>query len=672
MASIPVDENGNPIAGSGSSPAVAGATGGGRSIPVDENGNPIPPQQSTVDAITGNAEAGGKLVGRSAIHYALAPADFLVSGMRALGKELDKTGLTAPQPQLIDTNGQPIGGANAPLPSEAAIQDVSKAVPLQMDPNAGPAMKFADIVLPIVLSAGRSGIANASSAASIPWAVTKEIAKQGTGAAASTAAGAGAQYLGGDDLAQLVASIAAGGATLKSIQAYGTQRIANRYGSPDAAQTTTDAQDLGIKPTFSMLATPEGKMLEANLAANPLVGGGVKAKMADVQDTLNNRISQEAGNVGYGGSPLFKARNPDAMGSDLISESQARQTALDQANSAAQEAVDTQARRYPPDVGSLAEKIQNLSQGPDVDPTTTGPLDARLAALREMIRRQNPPPAEPGPDYVPPTTSSYDALKAFTGNLGRKTAGADPLESGLLKQVYPDAVAALHGSAEQAGVGDAADAARAQTRTMYREQFPPLRKVGGKLGGVDPDTGEQLFEGTPPAGAASGVFERAASTEHSGNPELMRQLDEHMQGGAVGRALADIIRRAGTKSGDFRLEHFAPDWNQVNEQARASIGNRSPETPETLDKVARLSDVFLRKPATSGLTDTLGLQAALAMMPGNWATKTAATLALMRGLNSNSMLNAMAGRGGMSDLLGSYLQNLPVQQQTTQRVLHGQ
>jgi hypothetical protein len=621
-------------------------------VPLDASGNPV---QSTTDAAIGDAEAGGKLLGRSAIRYALAPADLLVSGMRALGKEFDRVpGLTASQPQLIDTNGQSIGGPNPPLPSEAAIQDASKLVPLQIDPNAGPAMKFADIVAPIVLSAGRSALSSAPSVASLPLAFTKELAKQGGSAAVGTGAGALAQAAGADDLATLIASLAGGGAVLQGVQAYGTHRIANRYSADDAAQTLTDAKDLDVEPTFSMLAGPEGKMIEANLAANPIAGGGVKARQAQVQDTLNNRISQEAGDVGYGGAPLHEARNPDITGADLTQEAQQRQVDLSHASSTAQQDVADRIAMTDaaPNRSPLIDAILEMIQGRDVDPGATGPLQARLDALEEMERRG----------------STFQGQKDWTGNLGRRIGTVDPLLDRDYKRIYPQAVDVLRQTATDAGVGPEFDAAQAQTRVLNKQQLPPLRQLGGKMAGVDLDTGEQQFTGTPTAGGASGIFDRAAAVK--GDPALMAQLEEHLQGSAVGRALADIIRRAGTKSGDFRLEHFNPDWKRVNETARTSISNRSSGTPETLDKIGRLSDVFLRKPATSGLTDTLGIQALLAMMPGNVLTKAAGMTALLHGLNSPAMLKEMAGQGGAADLLTPFLRNAPVQTQTANRILH--
>jgi hypothetical protein len=608
------------------------------------------------DATIGNAEAGAKLAGRTGIRVGLAPFDLMVSGMRALGREFDRVpGLTSQAPQLIDTNGQPIGGASTPLPSEAAIQDASKAVPLQMDTNASPAMKFADVVAPIAFSGITKGVTSASSIPGMFGGALKETAKQGAGAAAATAGGALASYLGADDLGTLLASIASGGAILKGIQGWGTQKIANRYGvgKEEARQTLDDAPSLGVKPTFGMLATPEGKMLEANLAANPLVGGGIKAQMADVQNTLNNRISQEAGNVGYGGTPLAKPRDPTAMGADLTSEAQARQAALNDATSQSYDALRAKIGNTPPDLKGLADQISGYAVHPDTAPEWTPALEARARNVNAMAERGG----------------GYSALQDSRSLLGKSLAGADALEGKPYSTVYGHMTDTMRDTADRAGAAADFDVANERARVMHQEQFPPLQALGGELGSVNPFTGRQQFNNAPSAGAASGIFERAASTEHSGDPELMRQIDEHMQGGAVGRALADIIRNAGYKSGDFRLEHFAPAWEGVNEQARSSIGNRSAETPATLDKVARLSDVFLRKPATSGLTDTLGLQAAMAMLPGNWATKTAGAMALMRCLNSNSMLNAMAGRGGLADLLTPYLQNLPVQQQTTQRVV---
>ena len=86
------------------------------------------------------------------LHVAMAPMDLGVGAAKAIGAGADKLGLTSPQPTLLDTDGTPLTGPDAP-PRASPSQDLSlDRLGLTMDPDASVAMRTADAVLPVLAS----------------------------------------------------------------------------------------------------------------------------------------------------------------------------------------------------------------------------------------------------------------------------------------------------------------------------------------------------------------------------------------------------------------------------------------------------------------------------------------------------------------------------------------
>src|SRR4029077_6964276 len=169
-----------------SAAAPAPATQGGHFVP-----DPTPP--SILNTVwEGYGKPGLKLAARTGIHAAAAPFDLAVAGAEALGGLAKRAGVPlAPDPTLLDNNGQPIAGLGAssrPLPSQELINNAG----VQIDPNAGTAMKVADFVLPFLASGGRGA---ASRIAEAPGVVNK--AAEGLGYVAGAGTDAGLSYLGG-------------------------------------------------------------------------------------------------------------------------------------------------------------------------------------------------------------------------------------------------------------------------------------------------------------------------------------------------------------------------------------------------------------------------------------------------------------------------------------------
>jgi hypothetical protein len=648
---------------------------------------------SFADAMNNVVKPGAKLAGRTAERVALGPADLLASGSKALGKEFDKTGWFAPQPTLLDSDKKTvIGGYDAPLPSEQMIADTG----MTMDKDAGAGMQVADFVAPLIANAGRSALSKASSIPGFLSQAAKNIGWQGAETAVGAGAGEGAKMLGADDLGVMASSLVGAGGLRTGMQAAGTSLIAKAVANQAAPAIMAAAERLGIKPTFGMLSNILGKNVEKHLMSNPFAGGGVNAKRDAVQTALDSRISQEAGNVGYAGDPLERARSPDVTGGDLTQSAQrqmvdsARQDDARQGRLEAAIGGDTAT-----DISELMRRGRQLAGSAQTDPLTgSAPLNPRLDALDTLIRRQNPPQgpmtdqeaaayfSQPGnaqgplwdqflagqpvtPPYDPPPEVAYGGLKDWRRGLGRSMTGADPLSDAHKGQLYGDATAAMRGAADERGLGEVFDNTQDATRRMHQEQMPVLEPLGGQMGGTR--NGVQQFDKTPAAGAANSLFEGAAST--GGNPALMERYGQQLPGDSLARGLADIVRRSGTKDINFRPEDFGKDWRQVNQPARDLMSTFSPSTPRTLDDVASLGDAFRINPSGPGLSNSLGFQAALAQLPGGFIPKTLATAAILKGIESPSMLNALAGRGGIGTLLAEYARNQPVMQQTIQRAI---
>ena len=128
------------------------------------------------------------LAARVGLHGLMWPYDLTVGGGEALGGLLKRAGVPVgpTPPPLLDTNGQPLSQA---MPSQGLINDVPG---IQMDPNAGPAMRFADAALPMLLSGGRSKLARIAEA---PGFVPKVV--ETGGHVLGAGADLGLQTLGG-------------------------------------------------------------------------------------------------------------------------------------------------------------------------------------------------------------------------------------------------------------------------------------------------------------------------------------------------------------------------------------------------------------------------------------------------------------------------------------------
>ena len=66
---------------------------------------------------------GLKLAARVPLHVALAPMDLGIGAAKLIGAGADKLGITSPQPTLLDTDGKPLTGPDAP-PRASPSQDL--------------------------------------------------------------------------------------------------------------------------------------------------------------------------------------------------------------------------------------------------------------------------------------------------------------------------------------------------------------------------------------------------------------------------------------------------------------------------------------------------------------------------------------------------------------------
>lgn len=283
MASIVVDENGNPITPAAAPAAPAPAPGASRSIVVDENGQPVTPQapdffHRNIAPYLGLAQPGDtstsaylrnligwreatdqeKVQGASGIRAVAAPLDFLASVAQGFGNRLpapidESTGwanATTGTPTLTPEKGpafQPV------LPSEALIS----ATGMTPNPNESAGLKTEESILPwLVPTPG-----TASRIAEAPSLVGKAVAGAGSTAmgaadwALSNEAQEQARQHGYGPMAQTVAGIAAPLARGAAFRTVGG--IAHSTGGAEEGGEWYDLNRAeGRTPPFTEVASP--------------------------------------------------------------------------------------------------------------------------------------------------------------------------------------------------------------------------------------------------------------------------------------------------------------------------------------------------------------------------------------------------------------------------------
>ena len=375
---------------------------------------------------------GLKLAARVPLHVAMAPMDLGVGAAKAIGAGADKLGLTSPQPTLLDTDGTPLTGPDAP-PRASPSQDLINSLGLTMDPDAGVAMRTADAVLPVLASGWQGKLSRIAEA---PGTIPKlaEIGGHIVGAGADvglqTVGGALGDYIGGPQGAFVGSlfggSVRPGGqAGLGWLGRKGLQQRAEEPepsgapGLPSSEQVfdaMTNPEGPNAFPSFGQVTNETGKRLEKGVGSFP-VDFGVGAARDAAEQGFQRSINTGTGIVGdrpAGAGPVDQTRTAQNI-IDLSREANAnQQSALSAREQAIEDAINaTEAGERTP-VSPLVDTVSQIAnRGPG---PVSRPMQPRVKDLYETLN-----PTDDPNDL----TSPWSDLKILSQDLGQRTNTTD-------------------------------------------------------------------------------------------------------------------------------------------------------------------------------------------------------------------------------------------------------
>lgn len=599
-----------------------------------------PPTPNAASTLWQNYGAPGlKLAGRTGVRAGMAPFDLTVAGAQALGNVTDRLGLTTPTPTLLDNNGQPLTGPNAPsqpLPSQSIINSLGVGI----DKEAGPVMRTADYALPFLATGGRSAAGRIAEAPGL-FNKTAEglgyLTGGGIDAALSYLGGKAGEYIGGPTGA-FVGSFAGGGvrpAGQRGVGIVGQKMVA----APDAGQTfkaMTDPQGPNTLPTFGQLSGSSGKQFEKSVGSAPLLRSGVNAARENAEAGIARSVATGVGEVGDR-EPSLSPVSSDVTAQRIIDLSREANTAQQARLSAQQQALeDAIGASTPIDVSPVARTMASLANAPTTGPAATRALTPRIGDLNELINRQNPG----GPDQTMPypSTVAYGGAKDLRSDLGERSSSVEPLRGHYLDTAYGAYTDAMRGAAQEAGQGPQFDQANLDYSTFKQVNQPWLERQGG---GVE--------RGDAPASPRA-VASRTEAIPGSG-ANYLNEIKAQLGPDAAKATLADVLSRQGQIKGQFTPSRWGSDYASVPDVVKQFIAEHAPTATPYLENAATGGRAFDIQPQRPGLSNALGFLggtgALLAKAP--WLA-----VPLAGGLETPSVIRALAGQTDIPALVSQY------------------
>lgn len=586
---------------------------------------------------------GLKLAARAGIHAATAPLDLTVAGGEALGGLAKRLGAPLePTPTLLDTNGQPLTGPDAParpLPSQEVINNAG----VQIDPNAGTAMKVADFVLPFLASGGRSA---AGRIAEAPGLVNKAAEGLGYLTGGATDAGLsylgsqlGGQYIGGTEGA-LIGSLFGGGVRPVTQRGfgYGGEKTIADPNAPQIFDAMTDPAGPNTMPTFGQVSGSSGKQFEKSVGSVPILRSGVNAARENAEQGIRQSVATGVGEVGDR-TPNLAPVDPATTAQRIIDLSRTTNEAEGQRVADQQQTLeDAIGANTPVDVSPVTQTMTQLASAPTTGPANTRALNPRIADLNELINRQNPVGPDQSMPYPP--TAAYGGVKDLRSDLGQRSNSADALQGYYLGTARDAYTGAMRDAAEKAGQRPAFDQANLDYKTFKQTNQPWLERQGGSLdaGAAPPNPTTVANRATAITGAAPGYLN-----------DIRAQL-----GLDPARAtLADVLSRLGQIKGDFTPARWGSDYAAVNPVMKQFIAEHAPTATPYLENAATGGRAFDLQPERPGLSNSLGFLGGLAEF---LSKSPALAVAGAGGLETPSVIRAFANRTDIPALLAQYAQ----------------
>ena len=601
---------------------------------------PDPQPQGWADWVLSNLKEGAKLAARGPLNIVGGAGDIAQTGGHAIDEAiLNRTGPDYFKNHPWVTALEPGLAGHTPSPSSIAGQAIKDAG-VEIAPNAGLPMRFADIALPLAASVFIPG-GGASRIAEAAGGLNKaaEAVRIGSGLAAdyglSKAGGAIGQEYGGE-----------GGALVGQLFGGGIRPITARVGGATlrAGAAAPNAGDIfdamkspegpNTLPTFGQVANNEGMKVEKAVGSVPPLSWPVNAARGGAEAGIADSVAQGAGIVGDR-APSLTPATPDVTGSRIITAARERNAALgDQVSSQQQQLETNIGSTTPVDVSPLVDTISGLAN------STAAPV------ARTLTPRVNDLYGSVSATPEGELTAPYSHLKDLRTDLGVRSTNADEVPGYYLGRARDAYTSAMRDAAASKGQAQAFSDANRDYTIFKNVQEPWLNRQGGAL-----DPSQRPAEPTPGA-----VASRADAIPGSDPGYLTRT--NAMLGESVARnTLADVLSRLGRVSGKFTPSEWGKDYADVNQPTRDFIG-RTGAAPylENAAIGGRAFDLAPERPGASNAAGALGaLAATTAKLPGVSALTAYS-------LESPALIRALAGRTDIPALLAQYALRQSAQQ----------
>ena len=669
---IPIDENGNPIVAPANAPA-------GAPIPVDENGNPI----DFRDTPTGqNIAAGAALGARSGIRAVTAIPDLVAatvqSGQNIAWSPLDliasETGQQPTEEEEKATTPAP-SNRGPWLPSDEIIQDIGKlrGAPLELSPDASPAMQTADQILPWLIptgnqvtrfneapgvfnklmTAGRSELGNAAD-----WFVSSDMQKwardNGYSPAVQTLLG-----IVGGSLRHGVS--AAGGKTMPL--------VAGRPGDESGQNYDANRAISPYAPPLKSVVDPDSSFgkLSSGFSAFPYSSTGEKGALDAQEEAIKGTANDALQQFAPGSTPVEQA-GPESLNdfaTDLANQSRSKILANEQELKTRSDAIEA---AIDPNRRVSAQPVLDAALNVATDPNAGDQVRRAAEAAYHRIASN-----------VDPATGSiaFNALKterstfgAIVDNMFQPSSGARSAKDTVARSISPieDAMSAsMQQAANDAGQGPAWK----QLDADWSAHSQVKRNLADTAGVLDDANAPQPWE---KYATSDDITSNLNSAVKGGDMPTLTKLGS-LDPSTPNQAIAETIAAKGQPAHPKSMEHFRPDVfaqgasSGVNQNVMDHIEQQAPGAGAKLQAAIDAAKTTGEPMERGGLRRTLASIAAggAAALGAGGALGTAGVAALpftallTSALHDPSFIRAVAGRqftpDNIAGLLTQYAQH---------------
>lgn len=527
-----------------------------------------------------------------------------------------------------------------PLPSQTVINALDIAAPKDQSSTAQTAENY----LPLFTPSGWERIAESPTFWSKVGTYGRQAAATNVDAYLGQKASDFVKTQGGDEVAQFLAQIAAGGTRTAATRGAGNV-MQSAYGGENAPNVFDASKRLGFLPTFGMVASDEGKSAEKNIMATPIAGRGIENARTRNRQAIERGLDEATGEVagGPGAGPIGGTSNPDEIGQPVITAAQDTQNQLIAANKARENALERNiGTRTSTEVSPVVAEMNRIMTSDEIGPNIGRTIAPRAADVNESIARFNP--NDPNA-----TTMTYGAAKDIRGDLGKTTQTMDEVPGAHQDVLYGKFTSGMQDAAASKGQAQEFTDANEAYRQMKQEQIPFLQQFSGKRN--ETDRGGVTFDATPQAG----VVAKRVQTASTVDPATLTGMRANLGDDVTGSAVANIIRNYGAGKGGFKPEEFSDAYNKLNQPTQQLVQDRSPAAAQKLADVNTTGGQFELRPERPGLTKSIASQLFMdRLVRAGGATRLSGIAALAGGMESPDAVRALAGRADIPAILSQY------------------